>query len=121
MRTLLLSALVLTLTLTAVRTSLSFDCIYLTPRESFKAADVVFEGEVIRTGRADQYLAYTFRVDKVLKGAIGSEVTIVSGGSSCDATFELNAVYRVYARRFEGKLVSGQCAGNKVLKEKKTK
>lgn len=119
MRTLFFSALILSLTLTAVRTAVSFDCNTGSPRESFKAADVIFEGEVIRITRTAQEVAYTFRVSKVLKGTTDREVTIFGGYTSCDADFLPNVIYRVYARKFEGKLVSGQCSGNKVLRIKK--
>ena len=119
MRTLLVSLAVLTLTLTAARTTVSFDCATLSERESFKVADVVFDGEVIRITRVDQNPQYTFRVDYRLKGFVGREVTILGGHTNCDATFAPNTIYRVYARYYNGKLTSGVCSGNKVLRTKK--
>jgi hypothetical protein len=119
MRTLLFSLAILTLTLTAARTTVSFDCITRSPEESFKAADVVFDGEVIRITRVDQNPQYTFRVDYRLKGLTGREVTILGGQTNCDATFGPNTIYRVYAKYYNGKLTSGVCSGNKVLRIKK--
>lgn len=76
---------------------------------------MVFEGQVSRITTTTSETVYTFRVSKLLKGAPASELTVSGGLSDCDMYFWENTIYRVYAHRFEGKLISGQCAGNKVL------
>lgn len=98
---------------------LACDCMTPSPAECFQRADVVFEGELIRAPRSPQgtLTAYTFRVDKVLKGPRVKEITIFEGGTDCDTTFFADIVYRVYAREYEGKLMSGQCSGNVVLRK----
>ena len=103
------------LVLTVGGTVLACDCVTAPPEQSFEDADVVFEGMVDRITRSSSETAYTFRVGKMLKGSPASEVTVVEGFSDCDTQFGEYAIYRVYARRFEGKLSSGQCAGNKFL------
>lgn len=91
--------------------------------ECFRRAGVVFEGGVIRVDRIADGIStsYTFRVNKVLKGPNVQEITIFGTGSNCDATFDLNVVYRVYARKYEGKLRSGLCSGNLVIRRKSVK
>jgi len=100
--------------------ALACDCMTPSAEECFRRADVVFEGEVVRVDRIPDGIAtsYTFRVNKALKGPTVQEVTIFGTGSNCDATFDLNVVYRVYAREYEGKLRSGLCSGNQVLRKK---
>lgn len=100
--------------------ALACDCMTPPPKECFRRSDVVFEGEVVRIDRTSEAIltSYTFRVNKVLKGPTVQEITIFRTGSNCDATFDLNVVYRVYAREYEGRLRSGQCSGNQVLKRK---
>lgn len=61
---------------------------------------------------------YRFRVTKVLKGAPVDEITIAGTGRNCDAWFTTDVVYRVYAHRFQGKLISSRCSGNKILRGK---
>lgn len=116
MRKLLLSIMALALTLIAGQTALACDCATLSPSEAFKRAELVFEGEVVRVAQDPIKPAYTFSVSKVLKGSSVSEVIIHGTGTDCDPHFDLDVIYRVYARSFEGKLISGLCSGNKVLK-----
>lgn len=97
--------------------ALACDCITASPEESFRRADVVFEGELVRAeGSPDT--SYTFRVEKVLKGPRVEEVTIFNGGTNCDETFFADIVYRVYAHEYQGKLGSSICSGNVVLRNK---
>ena len=100
-------------------TALACDCVERSEKESFRHADLVFEGEVIRIAEANYRTVYTFAVTKVLKGSIDREVIITGSGSNCDADFRPKVIYRVYARKFEDKLISGQCSGNKELKKKR--
>lgn len=114
-RTLLLSTLALIFTLIASNTTLACSCVTPPASESFRRADVVFEGEVIRKAEIPRG-PYTFRVSKLLKGSPLSEITILGTGTNCDAWFTTDVVYRVYAYYFQGKLISHQCSGNKILK-----
>src|SRR6185503_5719044 len=116
MRTLLLSTMALVLMLIAGQSALACECLTVSPSESFKRADVVFEGELARKTEG-HYAEYTFNVSKTLKGGSVTEVTIYRTGMNCDAYFDFDTVYRVYAYNFEGKLRSGLCSGNKILKE----
>lgn len=101
--------------LTVSGTVLACDCVTRTPEKSFQDAEVVFEGVVSNISPSSSETAYTFRVSQMLKGSPASEVIIVEGPTNCDMPFWENTVYRVYAHRYEGKLYSGQCAGNKVI------
>lgn len=99
----------------AGQSALACDCITSRPSESFKRAEIVFEGELLRKTQG-HYAEYTFSVSKMLKGGVVSEITIYRTGMNCDAYFDSDTVYRVYAYTFEGKLRSGQCSGNKILR-----
>ena len=114
-----IALLLLFLILAMARTTLACDCFVLDEKESFRRAELVFEGEVVRIAGDNQRPVYTFAVQKLLKGSAVREVNIYSTGSNCDSDFSPNIIYRVHARRYEGKLISGQCSGNKVLKTKK--
>jgi hypothetical protein len=116
MRILLLSTIALVLVLIAGQTTLACECLTLTPSESLKRADLVFEGELVRIAQDPIKPTYTFSVNKLLKGSRVTEVIIHSMGSDCDARFDPDVIYRVYARTYEGKLISGLCSGNKILK-----
>lgn len=97
-------------------TAWACDCVTGSPAESFRNADVVFHGELIRITPTSSGTAYTFRVKEVFKGSPASELTLEQGSTDCDATFAPNILYRVYARRSEGKLFSGSCFGNELIR-----
>jgi hypothetical protein len=118
MRMLSFSTFFLLLTITIAKTVIACDCVTLSPNESFQNADVVFEGEVVRISQVDQGTAYTFKVDKSLKGSAVSEVIVFEGTTNCDSHFWPDILYRVYVRKFQEKLTSGVCSGNEVLKTK---
>lgn len=120
LRTLLLFTLALIFMLITSDTTLACDCITAPPSESFKRADLVFKGEVVRKTEIPIRGAFIFRVGKVLKGSPVSEITIAGTGYNCDAWFTTDVVYRVYAHHFQGKLISNQCSGNKILKGKES-
>ena len=119
MRILAFFALILLLILVNENAALACDCFTPSPRESFDMADVVFEGEVLSIAQSEEKTAYTFKVSRLLKGPYSTEITIVEGMTDCDTMFGRNVVYRVYARRFNEELSSGQCSGNQVLLVKK--
>lgn len=118
MRTLLLLTLALIFTLIANDTTLACDCMTPPASENFRRADLVFEGEVVRKTEIPIRSAYIFRVSKLLKGSPVSKIIIAGTGYNCDAWFTTDVVYRVYAHYFQGKLISNQCSGNKILKGK---
>jgi len=119
MRKSLLPVFLLVFVLAISGTSLAFDCSPRSEKESFQRAELVFEGEVIRTHQVNERPAYTFKVHKLLKGSAASEVTIITNYSSCGAHFLPDIVYRVYASRFQGELMTGACSGNREIKTKK--
>ena len=119
MRKRFLPVFLLVFVLAMTGTSLAFDCVDSPEKENFQRAELVFEGEVIRIDRANERVAYTFKVHKLLKGSAPGEVTITTDYSSCSAHFLPDIVYRVYARRFQGELMTGACSGNRVIKNKK--
>src|SRR6185503_14149742 len=101
MRLALFATMVLLLTLVASDTALACNCFPLSPAESFKNADVVFEGELLGITRlppASRYsLAYRFKVRKAVKGWFGNVVSVFGDGTDCDPFFAPGFVYRVYA------------------------
>jgi hypothetical protein len=103
------------LVLIAGSTVLACDCVTLSPSESLRRADVVFEGQVIQIVPTSSGTNYTFQVSKSLKGLPARELTLEQGAVDCDATFSQYTRYRVHARYFEGKLFSGTCDGNETL------
>lgn len=119
LRIALLLVFVLLSLLAMTATSLACDCATASEKESFRNADLVFEGEVVRISEVDHRRVYTFAVSKVLKGPVDREVQITDSGTNCDAYFRPEFIYRVYAHWFEGKLMSGQCSGTKMLRSKK--
>ena len=105
--------------LVASETALACNCLPLSPVESSNNADVVFEGELVRTYSLplSSRFAYasTFKVTRSLKGSTGAFVAIFADGNECDAAFEPGFVYRVYAKDGDGTLTSGACAGNSIV------
>jgi len=121
MRVNLFPGFLLLLMLFAARTCLACDCVTLTPEESFRRADTVFEGQVVRSAQVGQDTAYTFAVNKSLKGSDMSEVIIFEGVTNCNSQFSPDVLYRVYAHRFQERLTSGVCSGNQVLETKEAR
>ena len=114
------AAMVLALTLLAGNSALACDCVTLSPNESLRNADVVFEGTLLGITSvrlaSGESLAYTFKVDKSLKGPTTSTVMLDTLDSDCDASFKPQLIYRVYARDDgSGRLISSACAGNEIL------
>lgn len=104
--------------LCAVEVCFACDCVTLPEKESFENAEIVFEGELIGTTDVALETAHTFLVQKSLKGLNTDVVFLFGGHTDCDYTFHPDVIYRVYARKFEDKLVTGICSGNKVLRMK---
>lgn len=117
LRSLLISMFALVLLTAMTKSASACDCRTPAEKVSFERADLVFEGKVVRVTQSGSRAVYTFAVNKTLKVPMASEFIITGSGTNCDASFNLNSSYRVYARRFEDKLTSGQCSGNRQLKK----
>ena len=115
MKRLLLLTCALLITLTAAGTALACDCLTISPSESFRRADLVFEGLVTRVDQSAEGTAYTFHVENLRKGQQVNQVTILGGKSSCDAEFHPGLIYRVYARHGERGFFSSSCFGNQTI------
>ncbi len=96
-------------------------CMPMTPGEAAAAAEVVFTGLPVseEPGNANpQAVLYTFQVDGVAKGDVGTTVSLVAGGDSavCGVTFALNERWLVFATTQDGALTTSLCAGNLPLR-----
>ena len=119
MRVSLFSTAILLLTLVAASGSvLACDCMTPPEPERFKKSAAVFEGEVALVLLEQVYpqirAGHVFRVTKTLKGEPVSEIMISYEGY-CPTDFDLGGVYRVYADRYEGKLLVQGCSGSRLL------
>jgi len=105
--------------LVACENAWACECVPLSSSDRLIKADVVFEGELIRTTRlpatSSYDLAYTFKVTKFVKGPFSAVVSIFADGGDCAAYFEPGFKYRVYANDSNGALVSGVCSGNEII------
>ena len=115
MRIFLLTMLSLFIVVLAGSKSFACDCSTRSPDESFREADVVFEGQVVRITPTDQGTAYTFQVGRLLKGTPTREITLFQLNTDCDSEFGRDVIYKVFAKKFEERLSSGTCSGNQVL------
>lgn len=115
MRKLSITAGTLSLLLYTSSVCFGCDCVTLSQAESFQRADLVFEAEVIRITQTGIETAYTLRVRMLLKGQAQNEVVLLGGRTDCDYEFSPDTTYLVYARFYEGKLITSACSGNKVL------
>lgn len=116
MRKLSITAGTLSLLLYTSSVCFACDCVTLSQAESFRRADLVFEGEVILIKQTGIETAYTLRVRKLLKGQAQKEIVLHGGRTNCDYEFFPDRTYLVYARYYEEKLITSACSGNKVLK-----
>jgi hypothetical protein len=118
-----LTALALVLGVSAVPIAqvAACSCMAMAPGEAATMAEVVFAGTALseQPGRADPAtgmspVLYTFAVDGVAKGDVGSQISVVAGGDSamCGTTFGLDERWLVFASTQDGELSTGLCAGN---------
>jgi len=91
------------------------DCNTLSPSDSFKAADLVFVGNVIKSDKSESEVTTTFRMEQVLKGIDNGQVVITGYMSDCDYSFYTGNAYIVYARRSEGKFIASICMSTKLF------
>lgn len=100
-------------------------CMAMSPDEAATMAEVVFAGTVVgeeagapadpATGMGP--ILYTFAVDGVAKGDVGTQTAVVGGGDSamCGITFGTNERWLVFANTVDGSLSTSACAGNLTL------
>ncbi len=105
--------------LAAATVCFACDCETLSPPESFKAADLVFVGNVVASDPAAQvnttFRNTTLRVEQVLKGTANDQV-VITGMSNCDFPFQTGHSYIVYARQSDGKFFAGICMSTKAIR-----
>ena len=87
-------------------------------------ADLVFEGEATRmeAEAGGQLLAWTFAVDRTIKGpqAATQRVRTASSGAACGVDFREGRRYRVYAEVDGGTATTGLGSGTRELTESGT-
>ncbi|HKZ01448.1 MAG TPA: hypothetical protein VJ180_04370 [Pyrinomonadaceae bacterium] len=96
------------------------DCNDLSPPESFKAADLVFVGNVLTSNSSAAEATSTFRVEQVLKGTQTGQAVITSHMTNCDFSFQTGSTYIVYARQSDGKFFASTCMSTKVVAAQQT-
>ena len=96
--------------------------------ELLAQADAVFVGTALNrqetqtsttgAGLLSGFVTYTFAVDNVMKGAVGTarqEVRTGLNSAACGTDFELGQRYQVFAHRSpDGGLNTGLCSGNRL-------
>lgn len=92
-------------------------CMQMTPGEAAASAEVVFTGIPVSEDQGNanpDAVLYTFQVDGVAKGDVGTQVSLVAGGDSamCGVTFALNERWLVFANTQDGALTTSLCSGN---------
>ena len=99
-------------------------CMRLVPGEAAAMADAAFTGTVVaeQPVAGDDPLApapmghilYTFEVDGIAKGDLGTRATILAGGDSagCGMSFAMNERWLVFASAQDGELATGLCSAN---------
>jgi len=88
---------------------LACDCLDLSPPDSFKAADLVFVGNVVASNGTASEPNATFRVEQILKGTQSGQVVIASHMTDCDRSFQTGNTYIVYARQWDGTFFAPTC------------
>ena len=101
--------------LVAATVCFACDCNTLSPPDSFKAADLVFVGNVISSDKSASEVNTTFRVEQVLKGTNNGQVVITGHMSNCDYSFQTGNAYIVYARQSDGKFLASICMSTKMF------
>jgi hypothetical protein len=101
--------------LAGVAVAAGCDCTTLSPPESFKAADLVFIGSVVKSDNSSADVNSTFRVEQVLKGTNNGQVVITGQNSDCDFSFQTGNAYIVYARQSDGKFFASTCMSTKAV------
>ena len=83
------------------------------PGEALAQADAVFEARPFSMSNDERRAYYSFEVDRVWKGAIGSRVEIATAlhSAACGRSYQIGTRYVIYARRnTDGEWVDGLCS-----------
>ena len=91
------------------------DCATLNSEESFRQAESVFQGRVIRIEPIGSDQKVTFEVRRFLKGGSTDYVSLYQEGSNCDFQFVEGWSYLVYADEVGGKLSASTCSRTMVF------
>ncbi|MGH2429725.1 MAG: hypothetical protein ACRDGV_12760 [Candidatus Limnocylindria bacterium] len=99
-------------------------CAMSTPEEEAARSDAVFSGTVVATeqvpnvgvpaGSDEPTTIYTFAVDGVVRGTVGSQHPVLAGGdgASCGMSFGMDERWLVFAIYDGPMLTTGLCNGN---------
>jgi Tissue inhibitor of metalloproteinase len=99
-------------------------CMPMVPGEAAAMADAAFTGTVVAeqpVARDDPaapapmgQIVYTFEVDGIAKGDLGSRANILAGGDSagCGMSFAMNERWLIFASAQDGQLATGLCSAN---------
>ena len=95
------------------------------PHEHFRSTEIIFEGRVISSGKLDLPInenerpeiadragdsVTTFEVTRAIKGSpIVTRDVQYDTESSCAVGFAEKTLYRIYAHKHEGQLITGMC------------
>lgn len=90
-------------------------CPYPTPKacSAFFENDAVFVGTVLsqRYSDNDEYIRFDVRVSRVLRGSVGRTAVVYTANDSGRLLWDVGKEYVVFARRQQGRLVSGDDCG----------
>lgn len=101
-------------------------CAMSTPEEAAARSNAVFSGTVVATeqipmgplaGSDEPTTIYTFEVDGVARGTVGSQHPVLAGGNeaSCGISFGMDERWLVFAVYDGAMLTTGLCNGNAPL------
>ena len=90
------------------------DCATLTSEESFRQADLIFQGRVVRIESSGLDRIVTFEVKRFLKGPSTNYISLYQGKSNCDFQFVEGWGYLVYANAVGGRFVASTCSSTQV-------
>jgi hypothetical protein len=106
---------------------LSFQDLDTKRLQAIQQADVAFTGKVLgkqipskgKISGITHPVIWTLAIDSVAKGNPATIQSVISpaGTSFKDFRFNVGSRYQVHARRFEGNLITDNCAGNEELSE----
>jgi hypothetical protein len=92
------------------------DCTTMNQEESFRRAETVFMGKVVRIEPTGLRQKVTLEVKRVLKGESTNYVSLYQGRpSSCDYQFVQGGRYLVYANAYDGELSASICSSTTVF------
>ena len=113
------------LILMPISRAMACSCAMPNEADAFASSAVVFKGVVaasrpVAQGDGFMDVAFTFAVEKTLKGGPLPERLVIAtsgSGASCGAGFQLGQRWRVFASNNDGMLYSGLCSSNRLIDE----